>query len=43
LLYEDEVRTVNRQLREKVDLQAKYEDLQALMEKFKDEQSLQAG
>jgi hypothetical protein len=43
LQYEEEVRTVNRQLREKVDLQAKYDELQAQMEKYKDDKSLQAG
>ena len=37
LQYEEEVRTVNKQLREKVDLQAKYDELQVLVEKNKDE------
>ena len=37
LQYEEEVRTVNKQLRDKVDLQAKYDELQVLVEKNKDE------
>ena len=37
LQYEEEVRTVNKQLREKIDLQGKYDELQVLVEKNKDE------